>query len=110
MCVSVAMILRSTLGLALVVSAIGCASSEDAGSNASPVTDDNANLTSETKLLDCNTFEGGGGPDQQVTVIRIAGKLVLRELTNHGSTVQRPLDDAEFASRTLKLREESPGD
>jgi hypothetical protein len=74
------------------------------------MTGDDSNLTAGTKLLDCNVFEGGGGPDQQVTVVRVSGKLVLKELTNRGSQVERPLDEREWASLSLKLREEFPGD
>jgi hypothetical protein len=42
--------------------------------------------------------------------VRVAGKLVMKELTDHGSMVQRPLDEREWASQSLKLREDSPGD
>jgi hypothetical protein len=65
-----------------------------------------ADQTGTTILLDCSVFESGGGPDQQVTVIKKADGLVLRELTNIGSTEERPLSDEEWAKKDLKLRHE----
>jgi hypothetical protein len=60
---------------------------------------------SETKvLLDCNVFESGGGPDQEVRVEKGASGLVLRELTTSGSWIERPLSDKEWNSGDLKLR------
>jgi hypothetical protein len=64
---------------------------------------------SET-LLRCNVFEGGGGPDQEVTVKRSGDALTLIELTNHGSTVSRALEQSEWESRVIKLRQEYPGE
>jgi hypothetical protein len=59
-----------------------------------------------TILLDCNTALG---PDQQVTVLDDGGSLTLRELTTSGAQVERPLDDAEWQSGMLRLRDDGFG-
>lgn len=58
-----------------------------------------------TILLDCNTSLG---PDQQVTVIE-DGELKLRELTTSGAQVERLLDQAEWESGSLRLRDDGFG-
>ena len=91
-----ALLFAAFLGLAACT-----ASAEDAGS-ASAASSDN-DLKSTKTLLDCNVFLSGGGPDQQVTVIEKADGLVLKELTNHGSMIERPLSQEEWESKDLKL-------
>jgi hypothetical protein len=54
-------------------------------------------------LLDCNVFLSGGGPDQEVRVEERGGELVLRELTNAGQWLERPLSNEEWESKELKL-------
>lgn len=84
---------------------VGCSGS-DASDTASrgAVTGDDANLTEGKRLLDCNVFESGGGPDQQVTVYEKNGTYTLKELTNHGSMEQRALSKAEWDKRDIVLR------
>jgi len=79
---------------------VGCGGSEAS----SVATGDDANLTSGKVLLDCNVFESGGGPDQQATVIQKNGALVLKELTNSGAMVERPLTQAEWDGKDITLR------
>ena len=55
------------------------------------------------KLLDCNTPVG---PDQQVTVIGDGTTLTLRELTTSGAQVERSLSLHEWASNSLRLRDD----
>ena len=83
----------------LLVLVAGCAAGADA-----PATADEANVTGEKILLDCNVFESGGGPDQQATVVKRSTGLVLKELTNTGSMVERPLTQAEWNKQDLTLR------
>jgi hypothetical protein len=82
---------------------VACGSSSSK-SDDNAATGDPANQTGTKILLDCNVFESGGGPDQQVTVIQREDGLVLRELTNSGSTEERPLSEDEWASKSLTLR------
>ena len=73
-------------GLALVAAAgawaglIACAPSSDGSAQPGAASDD---VKTTKVLLDCNVFESGGGPDQQVKVEETKDGLVLRELTNH---------------------------
>lgn len=89
---STALLLVGFLGLA------GCAATSDP-----PAASSDSDLKSATVLLDCNVFLSGGGPDQQVTVVQKADGLVLKELTNHGSMIERPLSQEEWESKDLKL-------
>lgn len=96
--------MRTLLACLVVGGLVACG-----GTNGAP--DDNtagasADQTGTTILLDCNVFEGGGGPDQQVTVIKKADGLILRELTNSGAMVDRPLSAEEWAKKDLKLRKD----
>jgi len=91
-----------SLGL-LVAFAAGCSAGTDTAA-AAPATADDANLTADKVLLDCNVFEGGGGPDQQATVVKRGNGLVLKELTSSGSMVERALDQAEWDKQEIKLR------
>ncbi len=87
-----------------LVFACSSSSSSDPVASADP-----ANLTGKTKLLDCNVFESGGGPDQQVTVLQDKdGNLTLRELRESGATEERDLSQDEWDSKNLKLRQDYP--
>lgn len=88
----------------LALPLVGCAA--DAAPDASAPAADEADYTSGKKLLDCNVFMSGGGPDQQVTVLRTKTGLVLRELTDHGATEERALTEAEWTSKKLRLRKD----
>lgn len=89
------------LSLGLVVTfAAGCSAGTEAASAAA----DEANLTADKVLLDCNVFESGGGPDQEAIVVKRGDGLVLKELTNTGSMIERPLDQAEWDKQEIKLR------
>lgn len=99
--------------------AVLCASCLVACSSGGPSTTDSTEgalketggtSTKTETLLRCNVFESGGGPDQEVTVKRTGTALTLIELTNHGSTVSRDLDEEEWSSHVLKLRQEYPDD
>lgn len=57
-----------------------------------------------TKLLDCNVQ----GPDQQVTVIRDRDGLILKELTNNGSWIERKLSAEEWDARLIRLEMNEP--
>src|SRR4051812_20720909 len=90
--------------LLLAVAACSSSSTDDPIASGDP-----DNLTGKTKLLDCNVFESGGGPDQQVTVLKDKdGKLTLRELTEHGSTEERELSADEWAAKNINLRKDDP--
>jgi hypothetical protein len=58
-------------------------------------------------LLDCNM---SSGVDQEFQVIRNLGGLVLRELTDRGAWVQRPLLDQEWRDRRFQLRPDLTGE
>ncbi len=95
------------LALAVVASVLGMAAcTSEAGA---PDATGEADQTGDKVLLDCNVFEGGGGPDQQVTVVQRKDALVLKELTNHGSMVERPLSAAEWTKKEIKLRSDGYG-
>lgn len=66
----------------------------------------NDEMPNDTVLLDCNVFLSGGGPDQQVTVVQRGDELFLRELTNHGAWIERPLSAEEWETKDLALRRE----
>jgi hypothetical protein len=53
-------------------------------------------------LLDCNTPVG---PDQQVTVLKTANGLKLKELTTSGSVIERDLGIEEWQKGSLMLHE-----
>lgn len=55
--------------------------------------------------LNCNTPVG---PDQQITVLKTADGMVLKELTMSGKTIERPLSEEEWKSGSLTLTENSP--
>lgn len=95
--------MRATL---LVLAALGlaaCASAED-GTGGSPAASSDQEVQSAKVLLDCNVFLSGGGPDQQVTVLKRGDQLFLRELTSSGATEERPLSAEEWEKKDLKLR------
>lgn len=95
--------------LALVACSGGSSSDASTDESAGALEKKDGGAATET-LLRCNVFEGGGGPDQEVTVKRTGEALMLIELTNSGSTVQRDLSKEEWDSGTLKLRQEYPDD
>ncbi len=98
--------IRLVLSSLLVVAVAACGGSSDPVASGDP-----ANLTGKTKLLDCNVFESGGGPDQQVTILRDdTGKLTLRELTESGATEERELARTEWDAKNIALRKEAPDD
>jgi len=80
-----------------------------AGAGSSGTTGDEQDQTGSSKLLDCNVFLSGGGPDQQVTVLRKNGGLVLRELTENGATEERPLSEEEWSKKDIELRDDEYG-
>jgi hypothetical protein len=86
------------VALPAVLSLVACTSVTESSSSAS------ADLSQTRVLLDCNVFESGGGPDQEVRVEKRASGLVLRELTTNGSWIERPLPEAEWNSGDLRLR------
>ncbi|HEY8072918.1 MAG TPA: hypothetical protein VIF62_02380 [Labilithrix sp.] len=95
--------LASASLLLFVASACSSSSSDQVASG------DPENVTGKTKLLDCNVFESGGGPDQQVTVLKDKdGNLTLRELTESGSTEERDLSQGEWDARNIRLRKQDP--
>lgn len=97
---STALLFAALFGLSAF--ATGCAAgADDAGT--APAASSDSDLKSTKILLDCNVFLSGGGPDQQVTVVQTADGLVLKELTNHGSMIERPLSAEEWASKDLTL-------
>jgi hypothetical protein len=58
-----------------------------------------AHAETET-LLRCNLEIGS---NQEVKVLRVDGKLVMKELTSHGSFVSRDLSEKEWNSGVLNL-------
>jgi hypothetical protein len=85
------------LALPALLALFACTSHTEGSASAS------ADLSDTKVLLDCNVFESGGGPDQQVQVDKRASGLVLRVLTTGGSWIERPLSDEEWKSGDLKL-------
>lgn len=59
----------------------------------------NAAASTGTVLLNCNVQ----GADQQVTVVRDRGQLILKELTDRGSWIERELTDKEWNEKTIRL-------
>lgn len=91
--------LLSVLPLLLLAA---CAAESGAGEEQTGEDD----VTGGKVLLDCNVFESGGGPDQQVVVVRRTTGLVLRELTNSGSWEERKLPTAEWDKKHFTLRKD----
>jgi hypothetical protein len=84
----------------LAVSAFACAAPSGDGSSASSAA---ASTSGSKVLVDCNVFLSGGGPDQQVTIVKTADGLILKELDANGSMKQRPLSDEEYQSGKITL-------
>jgi hypothetical protein len=100
--------MRSTLllmvGILGLAGLAGCAGTTEDTGGATQAASSNDEVKSAKVLLDCNVFLSGGGPDQEVRVEQRGDKLVLRELTNHGSWEERPLSKEEWTKKDLKLR------
>ena len=62
---------------------------------------------SEKTLLACNLPTG---PDQEFRVIETTDSLVLRELTDYGSWLSRPLSQQEWQAKSFELRADEFGD